>query len=62
MELRELLVEAIERAEAVGSEAPHAHVLTLVDQSTPRDAPKWVSWTLAEAKEHLALLDAKVMH
>ncbi len=52
--IRDILVEAVQRAESVG--VPHANnrILTLVDQTNPR---KRISWTLDEARKQIAMID-----
>lgn len=55
MELRDLLIEAIERAEAAGTPHKHNHILVIVNETNPH---KRVSYTLKEARQWLAMDDA----
>lgn len=53
MTIYDLLVEAVERAEAAGRTHDHCCVLVLVDQANPH---KRLTWTLAEARAEIEMV------
>lgn len=53
MHMRDLLVEAIERAESVGQCETHGHALCLVDMTTHKP----INYTLTECRKMLNDID-----